>query len=78
MYKSILRQYANFNNEEYHTIATYGDFFPTVLEDPSKIIEYQPELRKTLELIRSKGTKLFLGTNSHYEYMEVIMKATLG
>lgn len=40
VYKSILRQYANFNNEEYHRIATYGDFFPTVLEDPSKIIEY--------------------------------------
>lgn len=28
--------------------------------------------------LRSRGLKLFLGTNSHFEYMHVIMKATLG
>lgn len=29
--KSILRQYAHFNDEVYHPIAQYGDFFPTVI-----------------------------------------------
>lgn len=31
-----------------------------------------------LEQLRSRGLKLFLGTNSHFEYMNFIMRASLG
>ena len=59
-------------------IASFGGFFPDIIENPHACIVYQPELRAKLEEIRERGTKLFLGTNSHFEYMHVIMKATLG
>ena len=75
---SVIENYAHFNNEEVHPIGEYGNFFNVVLAEPSKYIVEQPELRERLEILRSKGMHLFLGTNSHQEYMNLIMKSTLG
>ena len=75
---SVIRQYAHFTEEEVHPIGQYGDFFPTVVANPSVYIESQPELKQTLLMLKNQGKKLFVGTNSHFEYMHVIMKATFG
>ena len=76
--KSVTNQYVHFNAETCHPIASYGSFYPQLLADPARYIEPQPELRQSLEQLRSRGVKLFLGTNSHFEYMNVIMETTLG
>jgi hypothetical protein len=49
-----------------------------VIKNPSKYIEAQPELRKSLEKLIGAGKLLFLATNSHFEYMEFIMEQSLG
>ena len=61
-----------------HSIETFGKFFPKVLGNPTKYIQYQPDLYKTLTELKRQGKKLFLGTNSHTDYTEFIMKTTLG
>ena len=73
-----MRQYAHFTNEEVFPITQYGDFFPTVVANPNEYIQAQPELKETLLALKERGVRLFLGTNSHFEYMNVIMRATLG
>ena len=50
--RSVIRQYAHFNKDEVFPIATYGNFFPAVIENPNMYIEAQPELRHTLEILR--------------------------
>ena len=74
----VYRNYVHYTDKEVKPIATYGKFFPPVVKDPSKYIQYQPELRDTLNILRRKGKKLFVATNSHSDYTEVIMRATLG
>jgi len=38
----------------------------------------QPELVPVFKQLRKQGKFIFLATNSHWEYMELIMKTTLG
>lgn len=76
--KSIMSQHVHWNKEECQPIVSFGSFFAAIMADPSNYIVYQPELRQRLEQLKAHGMKLFLGTNSHYEYMHVIMKASLG
>ena len=71
-------QYAHYSDTEVFPLASYGEFFPSVLKDPHAMIKHQPELRETLQNLRSRNMRLFLGTNSHIEYMNVIMSTTLG
>lgn len=40
--KSILRQYAHFNQDECFSIQKFGQFFPEVIKEPLKYIEAQP------------------------------------
>lgn len=75
---SILRLYAHYNSEEVFSIREFGTFFPEVLRDTGRYIFAQPELRRSLERLKNEGKVLFLATNSHVEYMEVIMEASLG
>ena len=75
---SVVRQYVHFTNDEVHPITQYGNFFSAVVANPSEYIDAQPELRSTLERLKAQGVKLFVGTNSHFEYMCVIMTATFG
>ena len=78
MLAAVLRQYAHYTADEVHRIGNYGLYFPTVAANPTLYFEPQPDLRKTLEEIRSHGVKLFLATNSHKEYMDLIMETTFG
>ena len=61
-----------------HRIGNYGIYFPTVVADPTRYIEPQPDLRATLENLRTQGVRLFVASNSHKEYMDLIMETTLG
>ena len=36
--QSVIRQYAHFDDEVVHPIGNYGDYFPTVLQNPSAYI----------------------------------------
>ena len=74
----ILSQYAHYTADEVHRIGNYGIYFPTVLAEPTRYIEPQPDLRMILERLRSLGVKLFVASNSHKEYMDLIMETTFG
>ena len=56
----------------------WGLYFPTVFKNPTKYIIPQPEMRDVLAKLRKEGKFIFLATNSHWEYMELIMSTTLG
>lgn len=74
----VYKHYVHYNEKEVYPIATYGKYFCEVIKDPARFIQYQPELRTSLAALRKAGKKVFLGTNSHTEYANVIMTATLG
>lgn len=78
MRSMVYKHYVHFNEREVYPIAEYGKYFCEVVKDPKRYIQYQPELRSSLARLRQAGKKVFLGTNSHTEYANVIMTATLG
>ena len=74
----VYKHYVHYNEREVFPIASFGKYFCEVVKNPAKYIQYQPELRTSLQRLKDGGKKLFMGTNSHTEYMNVIMTATLG
>lgn len=74
----VYKHYVHYNEKEVFPIASFGGYFCEIIKNPKKYIQYQPELRTSLKKLRDAGKKLFLGTNSHTEYCNVIMTATLG
>jgi FMN phosphatase YigB (HAD superfamily) len=73
-----MKEYVHYSADEVFSIKNYGSYFPAVVKEPSRYIVAQPELREILVTLRSKGKQVFLATNSHVEYTELIMTATLG
>ena len=59
-------------------ISEFSNYMPYIVKDPAKYIYFQPELRELLQTLRAKGKGLFLATNSHYPYANLIMSQTLG
>ena len=55
-----------------------GRFFPTLVKEPSKYIHKQPLLRKTLRALKKHKKYLFIASNHHHSYIELLMKMTLG
>jgi hypothetical protein len=80
MRKSVWREFIHLSPDKTRVLPakTYGNFFPEMYKDPKKYIMLQPELRTILETLRDQGKFIFLGTNSHFDYMELIMSTTLG
>lgn len=74
----VYKNYVHYNDKEVFPISTYGRYFKEIVDNPSKYIQYQPELRGSLKRLRDAGKKVFLGTNSHTEYSNLIMTSTLG
>ena len=72
------RQFSHYTPEEVFALDSYGEFFPAVKRDPHALLHEQPELREVLETLREKNVRLFLGTNSHLEFMNLIMSSSLG
>ena len=48
------------------------------MKEPSRYIHAQPQLRNVLATLRSHRKQIFMATNSHLEYLELAMGATLG
>lgn len=80
MRKSIWREYIHLTPDKKRVLPakTYGNFFPEMYKNPLKYIIPQPELREILQKLKDQGKFVFLGTNSHFDYMELIMSTTLG
>ena len=72
-----ISEYAHFNDNEVHHFATYGSYFPAVAANPGKYIQAQPTLRQTLTQLKNSGKRLFIGSNSHIEVLDMIMTATI-
>mmetsp|Transcript_1328 Transcript_1328/g.1716 ORF Transcript_1328/g.1716 Transcript_1328/m.1716 type:complete len:213 (+) Transcript_1328:374-1012(+) len=78
MRKTVYRQYLHISGGKVLDPKTFGAFFPPVFENPTKFIMPQPELIPILQKLREQGKTLFIATNSHFGYMELIMSTTLG
>jgi len=74
----VFANYIHFNEKEVKPIGNYGRFFPEIVKNPLKYIQAQPSLRESLIKLKRAGKKLFLATNSHTEYSNLIMTTTLG
>mmetsp|Transcript_15011 Transcript_15011/g.10892 ORF Transcript_15011/g.10892 Transcript_15011/m.10892 type:complete len:96 (+) Transcript_15011:559-846(+) len=74
----VIANYCNFNSKQTFKITEYGRFFPKVAAEPLKYIIPQPEFREILTILKSKGKHLFMATNSHYDYSQLIMETTIG
>lgn len=75
----IWRHYLHFErNGKVLPANNYGLYFPEVWKNPTKYIIPQPEMRDVLAKLRQQGKFIFLATNSHWEYMELIMSTTIG
>ena len=55
-----------------------GSIKDRIRQDPSKFIETDPELGPTLHKFRSAGKRLFLLTNSLFDYSDTVMRCALG
>jgi len=76
--KVVLSMYYHITPERVLPAKTFGTYFPPLFENPNKFIIPQPELIPVLKKLKDQGKFLFIATNSHYEYTELIMEATLG
>lgn len=74
----VYNLFVHYNERDVFPISSFGRYFKEIVDNPAKYIQYQPELRDSLTRLKKAGKKLFLGTNSHTEYSNLIMTATLG
>ena len=76
--KGLIKTYNHFRGDEVISAREFGKYYPAIIKDPSKYIVEQPELRETFLKLKESGKKLFVATNSHVEYSDVILTATFG
>lgn len=74
----IIENYIHVKGAEITSSKTYGGYFPELYANPGKYIQYNEPLRKALLELREKGVKTWVGTNSHCEYTNLILTASLG
>ena len=64
-------------NEPLDDFTTIGKYFPVIANEPQKYL-VQYNIREILQLLRSKGKKLFFATNSYKTYGEFILVNAIG
>ena len=74
----ISKNYVHFDAKQCYSINEYGYFLPELARNSSEYIEYRRDLRQMVQKLKDMGKKLFVATNSHVEYMELIMTASIG
>ena len=74
----IIKNYVHYDDKVVHKIADYGYFFPEIWKDPGKYIQKRDDFKEMLVKLREMGKKIFLATNSHAEYTQLIMSASIG
>lgn len=59
-------------------MASYGTYYPQVIKNPELYIKKREDVKRLLMKLREKGKKLFILTNSHYDYCDFIMTTSFG
>lgn len=70
--------YWDYEKRTMEDIATYGTYYPQVVKSPELYIRRREDVRELLAKLREKGKKLFMLTNSHYDYCNLIMSNAFG
>ncbi len=70
--------YWNYDTKEMHEMKTYGGYYPPIASNPSLYIRKRDDVKEILLRLRAKGKKLFLATNSHYDYCDLTMSSAFG
>ena len=76
--RCVTDNYHHITEETVHSVKSFGSFFPELSKNVHLYIEPQPELKSIMEELRNSGRKVFLATNSHVEYTNLIMTQTMG
>jgi len=57
---------------------TYGPYYPEILNNTTPYLCKHPEIRKFLEFLKANGKIIFFVSNSHFDYMNNLMKFSYG
>jgi len=71
-------KYTHYSGDVHHPTKVYGYYFKEAVENIEKITYKQERMKKILMSLRAKGKILFLASNSHFEYINVLMSYTFG
>ena len=83
---SFLRNYADISIFFHEFTQTFGwenvglckgKYFPNILRDPNRFIRHRPAVVAYLQKLRLKGKKLFLCTNSNFDYSNFLLRFLL-
>ena len=55
-----------------------GSFYKHIIKAPEKFVKHQPELLQSLIALRKARKFLFIVTNHHLPFTDLVMKQTLG
>jgi len=75
---AVKANYAHYNDQTYHSVKEYGKFFPETINKIADVIYKQDKMLQTLKHLKEKGKILFLASNSHYEYVNILMEHAFG
>jgi len=70
--------YWNWSDTTYTPIADYGNYYRELIQNPGKYAYKQDKLKEMLQSLKAKGKVLFIASNSHYEYLKLMMEYTYG
>lgn len=68
----------DYANKKINFIADFGTFFPALVKNPLKYIRKSGDFKEVLQRLKAKGVKIFLATNSHHEFSNLIMSTSIG
>ncbi len=75
---AVMANYAHYNDKTYHSVKEYGKFFPEAVNKIADVIYKQDKMLQTLKHLKEKGKILFIASNSHYEYVNILMEHAFG
>ena len=74
----IIQNYVHYDDTKVYDIKEFGHYFPVISENPQFYIEKREDFREMLLKLRAKGKKIFLATNSHMDYADMILTHSIG
>jgi len=70
--------YWDFSISQMLPMREYGNYYTEITKNPHLYIKQRPEIIELLQNLRKKGKKIFLNTNSHYDYSDFTMSTAFG
>lgn len=74
----IIQNYVHYDDHKVYDIKEFGHYFPVISRNPELFIEKRDDYRQMLLKLWEKGKKLFLATNSHMDYADLILTHSIG